>query len=92
MFLANMAPNHLIFDEDQDVLLLVMQYIYKRFGIIIKISPYNHGILKTGRHTRSISGMMANIPLVQDICGHIIFKLLPMHIIAQYYMVLVPFN
>ena len=37
-----------------------MQYIYKRLGIKIKtISPYNLGFLKTERHIRTGSEMIA---------------------------------
>ena len=37
-----------------------MQHIYKRLGIKIKTtSPYDHGSLKTERHIRTISEMIA---------------------------------
>ena len=49
----------LIFDKDQAFLSSVMQYICKTLGIKIKtIYPYNHWLLKTERHIRTISEMI----------------------------------
>ena len=50
IFCKHGSPSYLIFDEDQAFLASVMQYIYKRLGIRIRlgikiktISPCSHG-------------------------------------------------
>ena len=83
MYFVNMFPSYLIFDEYQTILSSVMQYKYKRLGTKIKsISSCNHDSLKTERHVRTISEMIAKQLTCTGLMWTHYLQIFPMHIIV----------
>ena len=75
IFFKYCVPDYMIMDLDSAFMSSLMNYLFKRLGIRIKmVAPYNHQSLQADHGIKSLSNILTK-HLSQEKCGWIIYHL-----------------
>ena len=64
------TPDYMMMDQDSSVMSSLMNYLFKKLGITVKmVGPYNHKSLQAEHGIKSLSSILSKCLTDQDKCG-----------------------